>query len=197
MRQRVGRFIVELVTALQIFAQNHLSDEIKEVTSSTRKSAFKNLSNEQRAIIYKYTDDGYKAINQVLRESKGKNLDEFGKHLNSSLNKLPKFEGLIYRGVLLSKASLQRYLKAHEVGELIEEHCFVSCSKSRTIAMTHGNTLFRIFSRTGRDVELLSKYGTFGDINEKEVILKPNRKFRILEIGNKMGYQEITMEEVV
>src|SRR5690606_29185798 len=97
----------------------------------------------------------------------------------------------------LSRAEIEKYIKASASNEFVSEHTFVSGSKSRLTAMAfNGNTLFRIFSKTGKAIEKIAKFGVHNPPNEKEVLFRPNRIFRILKVSEKLSRTVITMEEV-
>lgn len=108
----------------------------------------------EMSIIYKYSVDGFEGVNEYLRKKKGEIMPEFGKFLTSVLNKLPNFEGLVFRSANLTKSEIKRYQTALVNNELLKEYSFISTSKSRLIAMAfNGNVLFRIYSRTGKEIE--------------------------------------------
>ncbi len=183
---------------LEEYSKNNLKFEISEIQITIRNSELTQLTVYEKAIIYKYSSDGFEVINELLRKSKGRKCDEFGTYLKLSLSKLPNFEGLVYRGAHLSKVELNRYIDSFKHNSLVTEYSFISTSKSRLIAMSFkGNVLFRMFSRTGKDIERITKFGIFGYPNEKEVLFSPNRKFRILDITNELTYSMITMEEIL
>ncbi len=185
------------MTNLEKYTTENLSREIKAVQNSERKNEAPTLDVHEKAIIYKYSLDGYETVNEMLRKSKGKTSTEFGKYLARTLNKLPDFEGLVYRSAHLTANEIKRYSDAYTDNELIKEYSFVSTSKSRITAMAfNGNVLFRMFSRTGKEIENIAKFGKHEPPNEKEVLFKPNREFRVLEITNEDTYTLITMEEI-
>ncbi len=106
------------------------------------------------------------------------------------------FEGLVYRSANLDKDELEIYLNAYKNNSPITEFSFISTSKSRLIAMQYnGNVLFRILSKTGKEIELISKFGS-GSQNEREVLFAPNSDFNVLDVTNESSYTLITMEEV-
>ncbi len=178
------------------YSKDNLSQEISEIKNSNRNIENFELSVYEKALIYKYSNDGYEIVNENLRKSKGKKLDEFGKLLNKTLAKLPNFDGVVYRGANMTTQELQRYKEAVTKNKILKEYSFVSTSKSRLIAMAFkGNTLFRIYSRTGKEVEKIAKFGLHGTSNEKEVLFRPNRNFIILEVAKELDYTLITMEE--
>lgn len=99
--------------------------------------------------------------------------------------------------VNLSSTELEKYVEAYTSNRAVSEPTFVSASKSRLTAMAfNGNTLFRIFSKTGKAIEKIAKFGVHNPPNEKEVLFRPNRAFRILEIEEELSRTIITMEEV-
>lgn len=62
----------------------------KEITIVERfNHAYPFLSLYEKAIIYKYTEDGYENLNELLRNSNGVNINEFGIHLKNVLEKIP------------------------------------------------------------------------------------------------------------
>ena len=185
------------MTLTEKYAVAKLSQEISEIQSSSRNSEIPNLSLYDKAIIYKYSNDGYEVVNEILRKSKGKKIYEFTKLLNIALTKLPDFEGLVYRRATLTKIELKRYTDALRDTEMLKEYSFISATKSKLIALAfNGNVLFRIYSRTGKEIEKIAKFGIHGYPNEKEILFKPNRKFRLLEITKERTLTLITMEEI-
>jgi len=183
--------------SIEKYSNENLTPEMLEIKNSNRNNHFPDLTLHEKAIIYKYTNDGFEQINELLRNSNGKKINNFGHFLNITLNKLPNFDGLVYRAAHLSKLELERYFAACESNSTIKEYSFVSTSKSRLIAMAYrGNVVFRVSSRTGKDVENLSKFGKDSLFNEKEVLFRPNRNFKVLEVTKESDYTLITMEEI-
>lgn len=182
--------------ALENYAIKNLAAEILAIQNSGRNEDPIEINLYEKAVIYKYTDDGYESINEALRKSDGKSCSQLGVFLIKALNKLPDFEGLVYRSVNLSPKELERYSIALRDNRLLKEHAFLSTSKSRLTAMAfNGNVLFRMYSRTGKEIENIARFGKYNPPNEREVLFKPNRNFRILEITNEASYTLITMEE--
>lgn len=58
------------------------------------------------------------------------------------------------------------------------------------------NTLFRMKSRSAKEIEKIAKFGAYSATNEKEVLFRPNCSFKVLEITNQGTYALITMEEI-
>lgn len=181
----------------QTYACEYLVNEIRAIENSPRIDKNTALSIYEKAIIYKYSEDGYEGLNDILRTSNGKTVTEFGKLLADALSKLPNYEGLVYRKVSLTKTELNVYEEGLKNNSTIVETPFLSTSKARAVAMAFtGNCLFRILSKKGKDIETIAKYGVFNPPNEKEVLFKNNTKFKVLQITREDEHSLITMEEV-
>lgn len=180
---------------LQKYVDRSLSQELNEVVNSYRKNELLDLSNYEKAIIYKYSDDGFEALNEALRENH--TMPTLGRHLVHVLNKLPDYRLLCYRAVELSTAKLEKYYEAFEKGIVITERSFLSCSKSKSIALAFcSSPLFIILSRQGKDIEKIAKFGINSGQNEGEILFKPNTKFNVLKITEEKSRIAITLEEV-
>lgn len=102
----------------------------------------------EKAVIYKYSEDGYESLNEVLRTAKGNINSDFGAALTGSLSKLPDFQGLVYRGANLSPVELKRYVDAEKHDVPVIEYSFTSTTKSELIALAFGrSTYFIIFQK--------------------------------------------------
>lgn len=176
------------------YSKKYLSDEILEIQRSERDSCVNELTVYEKAIIYKYSNDGYEG----LRSANGRNDSAFGQVLDLSLAKLPNYKKLVYRGAYLTKTELAKYERSYKNSEPLTEHTFISTSKSRLIAEQYSknNTFFRILSKSGKEIDEIAKFGKYGPQNEQEVLFRPNREFRILDIGQENGRTLITMEEL-
>jgi len=179
------------------YARAFLEREIREIENSERNNVVSMLSVFEKALVFKYSEDGYESLNEGLRILKGKNNSEFGKLLRLTLRKLPNYVNVVYRSAKLTEAEMQRYQEAFESDDLIREYSFVSTSRSRAAAMMwNGSVLFRILSKTGKEIEGIAKYGIFSGQNEKEVLFMPNLKFRVVGIRKDKDYTLISLEEI-
>lgn len=177
------------------YAKKYLSLEIKDIERSPIND-YGELSIYEKALIYKYSNDGYDDLNEQLRISKGGTSD-YSKLLNTSLNKLPNFEGLVHRCVDLTPVELQVYIDAEKQNKIVIEYPFISTSKSEFTAYAFGrNVKFTIYSKTGKEIEKFAKFGLHNPPNEKEVLFKSGRSFNVLEVTKDRGYTLIIMEEV-
>lgn len=182
---------------IERYVKDQLIPELRIIQNSNRGKYDLPLSSYERAIIYKYTDDGYESLNESLREEKG--LTNFGQYVNFSLSILPDYEGLCYRSIKCSKKSLHIYYDALNSGSTIIEKTFLSCSRSKALALYFSDSpLFIIKSKKGKNIEKIAKFG-IDDIsgqNEKEILFRCNSKFKVLDIKEKNKKITIILEEV-
>ena len=162
---------------IEEYAKSFLEEEIRIIENSYRIDVFTELSVFEKAIIYKYSDNGYEDLNEKLRENQGMNMPLFGKFLDESLSKLPDFKGFVFRGIDLSKTEFKRYQDIFDENKFLTENFFISTSQSRFIGNQFGTTRFEIFVKRGKSIEQIAKYN-----DEKEVILRYNSTFVISKI---------------
>jgi hypothetical protein len=168
-----------LEMSVEEYASIHLEKEISIIKNSYRNDFLNELTIFEKAIIYKYSEDGYDDLNEKLRVNKGNNIPIFGALLAECLDKLPDFDEIAYRGVNLTPTEFRKYKDALKSNDIITEHFFLSSSSSIHIGNSYGSTLFKIFSQKGKEIDKISKFP-----NEKEVVFRFNSKFRVFEIEN-------------
>ena len=184
---------------IEKYVLTNLASELNEIRNTFRNTELTMLSDYEKAIIYKYTDDGYESINEILRASSGKVNNKFGTLLNKALGKLPNYSLLCYRTAKLSSLEKNKYIYAYRSKTSITEHSFVSCTKSKLLAMMFRpfNVLFTIHSKYGKEIENIAKFGINSGQNEKEILFKNNSNFSVLNITtDNDGTLLIIMEEV-
>lgn len=182
---------------LKEFVENSFKNELKIISESFRNDELSNLSNYEKTIIYKYSEDYYEFTNERLRVSKGKDINDFSNFLIKSLKKLPNYKLICYRSAYLNKSEIKKYTSAFEKNIEIIEYSFVSCSKSRLLAnmFSPANVIFIIHSKSGKEIEKIAKFGINSGQNEKEVLFKPNTKFQVLNIKQANGKNLIYLQE--
>ncbi len=171
------------------YAITYLDKEVTIIENSERRNVFPELSVFEKAVIYKYCEDGFLDLNESLRV--GKEINLFGLFLQEALDKLPNFVGTVYRGVNLSTKESQHYLIAYLNDDIITESFFVSTSRSPLIGHQFGEIHFEIFSQRGKPVELLAKYPV-----EKEIVFLCNTKFRVINFEENQGNSLIQLIEI-
>lgn len=153
-----------------------------------------------------YGDTGYRNLNSFLRDGTfdlleeldeaeaGRRLKQNAKVLEESLDKHPKYVGVVRRDIYVPDFMMKDFLSEYEVGSEVEFKTFLSSTKdSMGISFFRRNVQYSIFSKTGRDLNI--------DNGEEEVLFKPNTKFAVLERTEINTYEDekvqlITLVEV-
>lgn len=183
--------------SIKKYVENNFKKELREVSNSFRAKELTILNDYEKTIIYKYSEEYYEFVNEKLRVSKGKTIDDFSSFLIKSLKKLPDFKLICYRSVNLTSSQIKRYTTAFKQNNKIIEYSFVSCSKSRLLAnmFSPANVIFIIHSKSAKEVEKVAKYGINSGQNEKEVIFLPSTEFEVLHIEQDKGKYIIYLQE--
>jgi hypothetical protein len=176
-------------------ARLRLKDEIA-IVKRDYSNILTELTVEEKAVIYWYSSNGYEGINNILRESKGKKSPQLGILLNIALSKLPNSNLVVYRGIRFTHSRLKQYLLAFEISEPIVEYAFMSTSLRKSTATQFGTIILRIFSKNGKLIEQIAKFGLNSSLNEREILFEKGSQFIVLEIKEENPYFFITLEEI-
>ncbi len=138
-------------------------------------SAIDALSSDDLRAIADYTGLGSEDLNYALR-SGALDASQIARvdALNSALEKLPAYDGPVFRGSDLPSAVLAQY----QPGEVIVEDAFLSTTTDSAVARSpefEGNVEFEIRSSTGRDISSFSMIP-----HEQEVLFRAGTRFYIL-----------------
>ena len=180
------------------YAKEYLFREIKEIENSHHLNVLTELTVYEKAIIYKYSEDGYIDLNEILRLSEGKDISVFGVLLDKCLSKLPDYQDVVYRGDSLTMFEINQYNHRFVNQEYYKEHFFFSSSKSINKAYEYAkpyknefSVIFTIFSEKGKDISSLAKY----DI-EREILFRYNSRFNVIDIEEKENVYFIILKEI-
>lgn len=147
------------------------------------------LTPEQRSAIHDYSDDGYRRMNEQLRDraatARTRRETDI---LTSALKNLPDFRGDVFRGATIQDPKLLR--KYRRAGEAITERAFTSASRSPLKAFS-GNVRFYIASKHGKEIDMWSAHP-----EEEEVLFQPGTQFKVLEYVRDGNDIEIFLEEL-
>ncbi|CAF4029139.1 unnamed protein product, partial [Adineta steineri] len=177
---------------------NYFVKEAKEHCSCPNEH---NLTKDESAAIYIYTmemsDDScvYRILNQTLRaedRTKVRPWSGYLKLLHSATSKLPKFKGIIWRGI--DKDVTMNFKK----GQKITWWSISSCSTSVDIissflSESSSSTLFNIECLNGKSISSYTRYP-----NENEVILMPGTVFEVVSnsLSHHGGLNIIHLKEI-
>lgn len=134
-------------------------------------------------------DISYKQINKPLREHQ--EIDEVQQltmaHIDSGLQKLPEYDGKVYRGVTAPgefEDANDFISKKYPVGQVVRDEAYMSTSYDELTPFGFATdplygeekraVLFEIDSKTGRDISQIS-----GRLAEKEVLFMRNTRFNV------------------
>ncbi|CAF3135589.1 unnamed protein product [Rotaria sp. Silwood2] len=161
-----------------------------------------NLSKDEAATVYLYTMEMleeasvHHILNQALRaddRSKVRPWFAYLKFLDSAISKLPKFKGILWRGI--NKDVSQTFKK----GQVITWWSVSSCSTSVDVISSFlGNapqsTLFSIECSNGKSIAAYTCYP-----NENEVILMPGTTFEVVSdpLHHHGGLHFIHLKEII
>jgi hypothetical protein len=186
--------------------------KVKTKTANTAEDAIINqdkwiegLSKSEADAMLQYTRGDDKVINSFLRD--GKELKNGITHnkideLSSIIESAPKFEGEVYRGMVMPENEFDELYKSLTKGNIFSDKGFMSTSfgKDAALSFTESATgegkrvLFKIQSSNGVPIENLSKFA-----DEREVLFNKNSIFEYIkrEEKNEFGidFSEITLRE--
>ena len=178
------------------FVEKTLFSTLQEIEWKQLKDEILNVY--EIALIYHYSESGYENINEILIKNNGAVTTEYAQYLTQILLQLPDYQQVVFRGTTLNKTQKQKYLAAFEQNLIVQEPFFLSASKSESIAdsFSKGDTLFTIFSKTGKQIVKFCKFGLNSGQNEKEVLFLPNTNFEVLAVTKHNSKTLIILEEI-
>ena len=156
---------------------------------STENSAIILSSDEQRAI-NSYISSGSYVINGKLRN--GEELTDsdklFVRHLDSALDKLPKYEGDVVRELKLTRDEAIAFALNHKVGKPVRYRAYTSTS---TKAGYHDfpNIVMKLKSTKGIDLRSFNP-------GESEILYKRDSEFKVIDITFDKNKTIVHLEEL-
>jgi hypothetical protein len=183
--------------AEKIFARHPSTHTaISRMNDPYYKQKYKDLTGMELSSIHHYTRSNtmaYRGLNKSLVTGKSDTFnDAFSELLSSGLNKLPNFEGAVYRGSILNKVQLSAYLDAHSMGVAYTHKFFTSGSQSASVAekftelrrLKKGESkcTFLIESKKGKALGDISEFnGKFARDNQQEVVFDKNTMYDVVK----------------
>lgn len=145
-------------------------------------------------------------INRRLRNgTEDEYVDVASSLISQALAKLPKYEGIVYRGETMSMKKLQERFLNH-IGEVVSDKGFVSSSlyedtprkfiSHAGVPKNHKRVIFEIQSKNGRDISKISEFnGIFTLENQHEILFDKRTKFLVLDKKFEEGIYRIILIE--
>lgn len=138
------------------------------------------LSDKEVHAIHKYVnsfnDGWYKRINQALRNGVpiSKQDEQICKHLDSALDKLPKYKGNLLRTINLGGEDLTTFLNNHKKGKEVQYPSYTSTTSSNKEQM-QGNINIKILgAKKGSDLRVFNP-------TQSEILYKRDSWFRVVD----------------
>lgn len=161
-------------------------------------SVYPNIPEVQQAAVNAYTQavsESNKGATsrEINRRLRNGSVDEYvdiaSSLISKALAKLPKYEGIVFRGETMSIKQLKERFLDH-VGDVVSDNGFFSSSKYLDapkkfishdgVPKSHRRVIFEIRSKNGRDISKISEFnGIFVDENQYEVLFDKRTKFLI------------------
>ena len=129
-------------------------------------------------------------INRRLRNgTEDEYVDVASRLISQALSKLPKYEGVVYRGETMSIKKLQERFLDH-IGDVVSDKGFISSSlymdtpmkfiSHAGIPKNHKRVIFEIQSKNGRNISKISEFnGIFTLENQHEILFDKGTKFLV------------------
>lgn len=129
-------------------------------------------------------------INRRLRNgTEDEYVDVASRLISQALSRLPKYEGVVYRGETMSIKKLQERFLDH-IGDVVSDKGFISSSlymdtpmkfiSHAGIPKSHKRVIFEIQSKNGRNISKISEFnGIFTLENQHEILFYKGTKFLV------------------
>lgn len=129
-------------------------------------------------------------INLRLRNgTEDEYVDVASRLISQALSRLPKYEGVVYRGETMSIKKLQERFLDH-IGDVVSDKGFISSSlymdtpmkfiSHAGIPKSHKRVIFEIQSKNGRNISKISEFnGIFTLENQHEILFDKGTKFLV------------------
>lgn len=147
-------------------------------------------------------------INRRLRNgTEDEYVDVASRLISQALSRLPKYEGVVYRGETMSIKKLQERFLDH-IGDVVSDKGFISSSlymdtpmkfiSHAGIPKSHKRVIFEIQSKNGRNISKISEFnGIFTLENQHEILFDKGTKFLVKKrrIEGDGSYRIILVEQ--
>jgi len=191
----------DFFAAIAASKENHYNMMLtnNKLRDMKKAAADNGISLAEASAVHIYTASAYFEMNRQLRGQENiPSVDTRASMLTakvaaSALDKMPPYEGTVYRGFgLRDGMTIDDIKKQYKPGSTIQEKGFLSTTNDDNPdnAFSRKEVRFVINSKTGRNVAGLSN-----SPDEKEILFKPDTKLKVLRHEEKDGKLFIYMDE--
>lgn len=180
-RLALGSLLPENVSTYQ--------NKVNELQNQINSSKIELTDNEQYAINQYIGPESYR-INEVLRNNLEltKQQEKIINNLDKVLDKMPNYDGIVQRSIMLDKEQIKKFLELHQEGNIIKYKAYTSTTVG-TRYNDYSNIELLIKSINGKDMRKYNK-------EEQEILFKRNTKFKVIKKEKINNTYYIHMEEI-
>lgn len=166
-----------------------LSDAMKESGKFPTQNIRKPLTDDEEYAINKYIGSYSYIINEKLRNGELLNANdlEFVEHYDKALDKMPVYEGVVYRSIVKDESRMDDFLKNYAQGNEVTFPAYTSASVDE-VYDSGMEVQYIIKSKFARDIR---KYNE----DENEVVFKRGAKFMVASVKLNGNKAKIELEE--
>ena len=163
-------------------------ENVEKVTKVSNNDII--LTDEEQYAINKYISSDFYSINEKLRNDIDLSIEEtkLSNNLDSALNKLPTYNGLVTRSLEFSQDELQKFIDIHRADNIVEYKAYSSTTRGGRYNELSNVELY-INSKAGINLEIYNK-------KEQEVLFKRNSLFKVKQIEKINGVYHILLEDI-
>lgn len=164
-------------------------NKVNELQNQIEGSKIELSDDEQYAINQYIGPESYK-INEILRNDLNltKQQEKLLSNLDKMLDKMPNYEGIVQRSLMLDNERLKKFLESHQDGSIIKYKAYTSATAG-TRYNDYSNVELLIKSTNGKDIRKYNK-------EEQEILFKRNTKFKVIKKEKINNIYYIHMEEI-
>lgn len=164
-------------------------NKVNELQNQIESSKIELSDDEQYAINQYIGPESYR-INEVLRNNLDltKQQEKITKNLDKVLDKMPNYNGIVQRSIILDKEQLKKFLELRKEGNIIKYKAYTSATAGNRYN-DFSNVELLIKSLNGKDMRKYNK-------EEQEILFKRNTKFKVIRKEKINDIYYIQMEEI-
>lgn len=180
-QNKLGSLLPENISSYQ--------NKVNELQNKIESSKIELSDDEQYAINQYIGPESYK-INEILRNNLEltKQQEKIINNLDKVLDKMPNYNGIVQRSLMLDKNQLKIFFKLHQEGNIIKYKAYTSATVGNRYN-NFSNVELLIKSINGKDIRKYNK-------EEQEILFKRNTKFKVIRKEKIKDIYYIQMEEI-